>query len=151
MVRRAWKRVSSRAMSDSMISSNPAVCNARLERANADGLVLSVPGTGYTLHLKAAGPTTVAIGKRIAGTVSGCALKFNRAHAGGEFIEPTDGHPRIVQGRIRTIDPSANRVLLQAAIPMWITLQPDQSAREFAAGDFVNFYMESGVTFTPQA
>jgi hypothetical protein len=34
---------------------------------------------------------------------------------------------------------------------MWITLATDQSAREFHAGDIVNFYMESGVVFTPQA
>jgi hypothetical protein len=34
---------------------------------------------------------------------------------------------------------------------MWVTLDAGQSARDFAAGDFVNFYMESGVVFAPQA
>ena len=34
---------------------------------------------------------------------------------------------------------------------LWITLSTDQFARDFHAGDIVNFYMESGVVFTPHA
>ena len=56
-----------------------------------------------------------------------------------------------MQGRIRAVDAAANRVLLQAVVPMWVTPAAGQSARDFAAGDFVNFYMESGVTFAPSA
>jgi hypothetical protein len=87
----------------------------------------------------------------VSGVVSGRAQKLHRAHAGGEFIEPVEGHPRIVQGRVRETDPTGNRLLLQAVVPMWITLSADQSARSFMPGDIVNFYMESGVVFTPQA
>jgi hypothetical protein len=126
-------------------------CHARLEEATSDSFVLSVPGTEYVLRLTAAGRTATAPGKRIAGTVTGKAQKFHRAHAGGEFIEPVEGHPRIVQGRIREVDAAGNRVLLSAVIPMWVSLMAGQSARDFAAGDIVNFYMESGVTFAPNA
>jgi hypothetical protein len=73
------------------------------------------------------------------------------AHIARRDGEPVEGHPRIVQGRAREVDAAGNRILLQAVIPMWITLATDQSAREFHAGDIVNFYMESGVVFTPQA
>ncbi len=114
-------------------------------------LRLSIPGSEYVLDLAAGGPTSVALGKRVMGVVSGRALKLHRTHAGGEFIEPVEGHPRIVQGRVRETDPAGNRILLQAVVPMWITLGADQRAQEFHAGDMVNFYMESGVVFTPQS
>jgi hypothetical protein len=135
-----------------------STCTVRLEeirdpaRGGSSGsFVLSVPGTEYVLDLVAGGPTSVAIGKRVSGTVSGRAQKLHRANAGGEFIEPVEGHPRIVQGRVRESDPTGNRLLLQAVVPMWISLSADQSARSFLPGDIVNFYMESGVVFTPQA
>lgn len=118
---------------------------------SAGSFVLSVPGTEYVLDLVAGGATSTPLGKRLTGVVSGRAQKLHRSHAGGEFIEPVEGHPRIVQGRVRETDPTGNRLLLQAVVPMWITLSADQSARSFMAGDIVNFYMESGVVFTPQA
>ena len=135
-----------------------STCTVRLEEirdAASTGAtrlyVLSVPGTEYVLDLVAGGPTAAALGKRVQGVVSGRAQKLHRAHAGGEFIEPVEGHPRIVQGRVRETDPTGNRLLLQAVVPMWISLSADQSARAFMPGDIVNFYMESGVVFTPQA
>ena len=138
-----------------MISGDPAICHARLEESPTDGsggggFVISVPGTDYMLRLHLKGPTGVAVGKRIAGVITGNAQKIHRAQAGGEFIEPVEGHPRIVQGRIRAIDAEGNRVLVHAVVPMWVTPAAGQSARDFHAGDFVNFYMESGVTFAPQ-
>ena len=132
-----------------------STCTVRLEEvrgtAATGSFVLSVPGTEYVLDLVAGGTTTAPLGKRVTGVVSGRAQKLHRAHAGGEFIEPVEGHPRIVQGRVRETDPTGTRLLLLAVVPMWITLSADQSARSFMAGDIVNFYMESGVVFTPQA
>jgi hypothetical protein len=170
MVRERAKRVSSPAMqtpsalpSSAAASSIDATCRARLEArlearldpspksANAAQFVLSLPGTEYVVTLDARGTTSVVPGKKLTGVIEGRAQKFHRAHAGGEFIEPLEGHPRLVQGRIRAVDAAANRVLLQAVVPMWITLDAAQSARAFAVGDFVNFSMESGVTFAPIA
>lgn len=151
MVRGHADRVSSRAMSETTATSDPALCHARLEESGPDGFVISVPHTEYMLRLHLKGSTNVAPGKRIQGVISGQAQKFHRAHAGGEFIEPVEGHPRIVQGRIRSVDASTNRVLVQAVVPMWVGVAAGQAAGEFHAGDFVNFYMESGVTFTPCA
>jgi hypothetical protein len=138
-------------MQSSPVSSSAAVCRVRLEEASGPNIVVSIPGSEYVLRLSAGGATSVAPGKRLSGTISGRAQKFHRAHAGGEFIEPVEGHPRIVQGRIREVDSNGNRVLLQAVVPMWVSLEAGQSARDFTAGDFVNFYMESGVVFAPDA
>jgi len=138
-------------MSDATISADPAVCRARLEESGPEGFVISVPGTEYVLRLHLKGATSVAPGKRISGVITGSAQTVHRASAGGEFIEPVEGHPRIVQGRVRATDLASNRVLVQAVVPMWITPAAGQSARDFHAGDFVNFYMESGVTFAPNA
>ena len=139
-------------------STASSTCTVRLEEirdaatgGGARSFVLSVPGTEYVLDLVSGGATSVAVGKRVSGVVSGRAQKLHRAHAGGEFIEPVEGHPRIVQGRVRETDPTGNRLLLQAVIPMWVALAADQSARSFMPGDIVNFYMESGVVFTPQS
>ncbi|MFZ9881361.1 MAG: hypothetical protein ACO3QC_08170 [Phycisphaerales bacterium] len=126
-----------------------AACTVRLEGRHGSNLHLSVPGTEYVLEL--VGATTVAEGKRVQGTIAGRAQKLHRASAGGEFIEPVEGHPRIVQGRVRESDLAGNRLLVQAVVPMWISLGAGQSARDFHAGDIVNFYMESGVTFAPLA
>jgi len=150
MVRTCRKRVSSRAMSESTASADPAICHARLEESGPGGFVVSIPHTEYMLRLHLAGTTAVAPGKRIEGVVSGQAQKFHKAHAGGEFIEPVEGHPRIVQGRVRAVDQGANRVLVQAVVPMWVRVAAGQSAAEFHPGDFVNFYMESGVSFAPR-
>ncbi|MEY3022229.1 MAG: hypothetical protein RIS86_1427 [Planctomycetota bacterium] len=123
----------------------------RLVRADADRIVLSVPGTGYELDLVPAGTTSVAPGKRLRGTLSGRAQKLHRSSAGGEFIEPVQGHPRIVQGRVRAVDAGGGRLLVQAVVPMWIEPAAGQSAGEFRPGEIVNFYMESGVAFAPEA
>ena len=131
--------------------SDPSVCTVRLEESGPEGFVVSVPGTEYMLRLHPKGAVHGAPGKRMKGVVFGSAQKFSRAHAGGEFIEPVEGHPRIVQGRVRAIDAESNRVLVQAVVPMWVTPASGQSARDFHAGDFVNFYMESGVSFAPLA
>jgi hypothetical protein len=121
----------------------------RLEEAKGGKMVVSVPGTDYLLELVPAAATATPVGKRLTGTIMGRAQKFHRATAGGEFIEPVEGHPRIVQGRIREVDAAGNRVLLHAVVPMWVSLSSGQTATSFQPGDFVNFYMESGVQFAP--
>ena len=71
--------------------------------------------------------------------------------AGGNFIEPLDGRPRIVQGTVLAIDPTANEVLLDLVVPIRLEMFEGQSAGEFATGEMVNFYMHPGATFTPDS
>ncbi len=117
-------------------------------------VVVEVPGTSYRLRLTS--PDTEAlrsrIGRPVRGRIAGRALRMHVASAGGRFIEPADGVPRIVQGSVRSVERSPTgdivRVLVEMAVPVWVAPMPDQCFRDMALGDLVNFYMESGTTFT---
>src|SRR5262245_49696677 len=104
-------------------------------------LVLAVPSTDYQIHLKPTMPAAqvaTPVGKRIKGTIHAQALRMFKANGGGRFIEPIIGEPRIVAGCVLAVDASQRRVLVDVAVPMWMTMEKDQSADEFAEGDLVN-------------
>jgi hypothetical protein len=122
-----------------------------LESANGSEIVITLPGTDYRLRFTQGGPTAVHPGKRVKGVVRVKALRMHRAEAGGAFIEPINGQPRIVQGVVRGIDPASNHLLCEVVVPMWVEPFDGQQAAEFATGDLVNFYVQSGATFTPVA
>jgi hypothetical protein len=112
---------------------------------------VSVPGTAYRLELVLDGDAAALhprVGKRVAGVIRGRAQRVWNAAAGGCFIEPVWGHPRIVQGRVLAVDPDSNAVLLDLAVPAWMTLEASQSAASYQTGDLLNFYCESGVRFS---
>lgn len=129
------------------------LCRVRMGGLRGDTVELLLPGTDYRLSLQLSGDPSLLpeAGKRLRGVISGKALRMHRAAAGGRFIEPVMGHPRIVQGTVMAIDPAANRMLADVVVPMWLTLEAAQPVREFATGDLVNFYCESGMRFTPVA
>ena len=115
---------------------------------------ISLPNMAYRVELVLAGDATALagkVGKRVNGTVRGKAQRAWHATAGGSFIEPVWGMPRIVQGRVLAVDVHANAALLDLAFPAWVTLEPSQAAGGFQTGDMLNFYVESGMTFTPSA
>jgi hypothetical protein len=111
-----------------------------------------IPGTEYRLHLSpGAQPSAFVLdrGGKLQGRIEGKALRMFRASAGGKFIEPIEGAPRIVQGGVVAVDAANNRVLLDTAVPMWVTPQEGQSASDFQVGELLNFYMESGTKLVP--
>ena len=115
---------------------------------------VSVPGYAYRVELVLAGDAAglaARVGKRVTGTVRGKAQRAWNASAGGCFIEPVWGAPRIVQGRVLAVDVQANAVLLDLVFPAWVTLEASQPAGNFQTGDMLNFYVESGMSFTPGA
>lgn len=122
-----------------------------LESANGNEITISLPGTDYRLRFTQGGPTAVHPGKRVKGVVRMKALRMHKAEAGGAFIEPIMGQPRIVQGVVRGVDAGANRLLVDVVVPMWVDPFDGQQATEFTAGDMVNFYAQSGASFTPVA
>jgi hypothetical protein len=124
------------------------ICRAVLVSKSDDRIVLSLPGTSYRIHLKPASRIATTEGKRITGRIVGRALRLYPAKAGGRFIEPIDGEPRIVQGTILAVDAGANRVLVEMVVPAWLSLDEGQ-AQTFAVGQMVNMYVESGMSFTP--
>lgn len=114
---------------------------------------VSVPNNSYQIELVLDGDAAALaarVGKRLTGVIRGRALRMWQAQAGGCFIEPVWGHPRIVQGRVLAVDTAANAVLLDLAVPVWMTLEAAQSAASFQTGDMLNFYCESGTSFTPR-
>lgn len=122
-----------------------------LESANGNEITISLPGSDYRLRFTQGGPTAVHPGKRVKGVVRMKALRMHKAEAGGAFIEPMMGQPRIVQGVVRGVDAGANRLLVDVVVPMWVEPFDGQQATEFTAGDMVNFYAQSGASFTPVA
>jgi hypothetical protein len=52
---------------------------------------------------------------------------------------------------VLAVDVTANAVLLDLAFPAWVTIEPSQTAGSWQTGDMLNFYVESGMTFTPTA
>ncbi len=123
-----------------------------LKSVSEDRMVLTVPGTDYELALV---PTVPAAdidtppGKRIRGTVTARALRIHAAAGGGRFIEPVYGAPRIVAGTVLLVREDERRVLVDAAIPIWVNWQEEQAVDVLQPGRLVNFYVESGTAFTP--
>ena len=134
-------------MTSDTTDSSLDLATLRLETV-ADGIAeFTVPGTQYRLHLAVDADLDARAGQRIRGRVRGRALRMHRASAGGNFIEPLQGRPRIVQGIVLAVDPSANEVVLDLVVPVRIAMHADQTAGTFSTGDVVNFYMESGTRF----
>lgn len=114
---------------------------------------VSVPNYAYKLEFVLDGDAAALgakVGKRLLGTVRGRAQRMWQADAGGCFIEPVWGAPRIVQGRVLAVDRDANAVLLDLVIPVWLALEASQDANAFKTGDMLNCYCESGMRFTPK-
>jgi hypothetical protein len=136
--------------SPSNASSANDICRAVLESKSSDRVEISIPGTSYRLQFTPVSPITGEVGKRILGRVRGRALRLHAAQAGGKFIEPVYGHPRIVQGTILGYGPrgaSGDALLVDMAIPVWLSLDAGQTAGDFPVGTMVNMYVESGMTF----
>ena len=127
-----------------------AVARGLLESLQENSIVLAVPGSSYRLKLALNGSSSAIstpVGKRIKGTIEARALRVHPARAGGKFVEPVWGEPRIVQGMVKGRE--HNRLLVDVSVPMWVTLDERQNPAEFPNGQMVNFYVESGTTFTP--
>ncbi len=154
-----YARAIMRAMPSATAASSPdinalATVRGVLQSVADDKIVLSLPHTDYQLHLV---PTVLAsaiatpVGKRLKGTIHAKALRIFKAEGGGggQFIEPLEGAPRIVAGRVLHVDHPNRRMLVDMAAPVWVTLVEGQPADMFAAGDMVNCYVESSTRFTP--
>ena len=114
-------------------------------------IVLRVPHTDYALRLRLANEAAAPaeVGKRVRGVIDARALRIHAAAGGGRFIEPISGEPRIVAGVVLAVDEPARRVLVGAAVPMWLHTDEGQDFTVFEIGGLVNGHVASGTTFTP--
>ena len=129
-----------------------AVARGVLESLDDELMVLAVGGTDYKIHLVPTVPArafVTPVGKRIRGSIEARALRIHPARGGGRFIEPVWGAPRIVAGQVIAVDEPANRVLVDVGIPVWVIVPRGQDSSILRNGRLVNFYVQSGTTFTP--
>ena len=127
-------------------------CTAILDSISDSKIVLAIQRTDYRLEFSLTTPPDAVQtqpGKRIKGVIQGKALRMHHANAGGCFIEPIYGAPRIVAGNVVAVDQQRQRLLCDIVVPMWIEIAPGQTASDFSPGQMVNFYVESGMRFTP--
>jgi hypothetical protein len=128
-----------------MSQGSRSIARLRFRESRGELNILEVPGTDYELHLK--GSLAVAPGTVLRGEIHASALRMHRSDAGGRFIEPVYGPPRIVQGTVLAVDRAANRVLLDLTVPAWITIHAGNAIDDFHEGELWNCYVESGTRF----
>ena len=125
------------------------IAELRLKSVGPETAVFAIPGTDYRIELLVEGLDEALVGTRVRGRIHGQALRMHRTSAGGNFIEPLAGRPRIVQGTIIAIDPGRNEVLIDLVVPARVAMFEGEHATSVATGEMVNFYMEPGTRFDP--
>ncbi len=137
--------------------SNDATVKGTLLSATDERIELAVPHSDYRLFLVPLVPAATLqpyIGKRIKGVIRAEALRIHAtspATGGGRFIEPVIGPPRIVAGRIRSVNKDANELIVDLGVAFIVTPLPEQDWTPLVEGQMVNFYVRSGATFTPES
>lgn len=95
--------------------------------------VLGVDDTNYELHVECQDGLTV--GQRVRGTVTVRATKVWTVAAGGSFITPLVGVPRMIQGRVKSVD--GKRLIVQAGTPVCVELPQERSSLDLKNGELV--------------
>ncbi len=126
------------------------VATGRLEEQREGMIVLGIAGTDYRLHLLVDAAPPVGPSNRLRGEIHCTARRVDVVPSGGRFVEPSDGRPRQVQGRVIGTDAQANALIVQAAVPVTAKLgDPRQKASQFEPGQLVTFAVERGARFVP--
>ncbi len=130
------------------------VARGRVVSLRESTLSLQPAGTEYKIDLVVDDQSLARIpevGKRVKGRLTAQALRLHEATAGGLFIEPLEGAPRIVAGRIRRVDSQARRLLVEAVVPFWIQLHETDDPEQWEQGQLINCYVQSNTSFTIEA
>ena len=111
-------------------------------------LLLEVSATHYELHLES--DSSSVPGSYINGTVCVQARKVWTICAGGSFTSPLIGSPRVIQGRVKSVE--GNRLVVQAGFPISVELPQDKTGLDLKngplqAGVMVNITANPGAKF----
>ena len=125
-----------------------ATAQGVVKSAGNGKLVLKLSATQYELHLESA--LSADPGSRIKGTVCVQARKVWTISAGGSFTSPLVGPPRVIQGRIKSVD--GNRLVVQAGFPVSVEMPQDKTGLDLKngplqAGVMVNITAYPGARF----
>lgn len=124
----------------------PPVVSGMVDEVHAEWVQVRVPGTNYRLRLVPAEGLSVAVGDKIEGVIRAQALRMDVIPAGGRFIEPVQGRPRRVQGRIVGGNVDRNEVYIKAGPGVVVTPMAPQRASDFSIGQIVSFDVREGST-----
>ena len=130
-------------------SGTEALATGTLAERGDGVIVLAIPGTDYRLRLTIHEPFESGIGARVRGRIRVTARRMDVIPAGGRYIEPNEGPPRRVQGRIQAIDEVNDELLVHAGAPILVRPDTRQRASDFAVGRMVAFDVLPGAAFEP--
>lgn len=136
-------------MSESAAPSSPTtppVVSGVIDEVHADWVQVRIPDTNYRLRLVPAEGLSVAAGDKIDGVIRAQALRMDVIPAGGRYVEPVQGRPRRVQGRIVGGNTSLNEVYIKAGPGVVVTPMAPQRASDFSIGQMVSFDVRKGAT-----
>ena len=127
----------------------PPVVSGEVDEVHADWVQVRVPGTDYRLRLVPAEGLSAVIGDKVDGVIRAQALRIDVIPAGGRYIEPVQGRPRRVQGRVIGGNVSLNEVYIKAGPGVVVTPMAPQRAGDFSIGQMVSFDVRDGATIEP--
>ena len=121
----------------------------RLKAQDSGGICVGWPGSSYELQLTCEDQISPTTNGRIRGVVFARGLRFHAASAGGLFVEPSDGEPRMLAGRVVAVDENNALVVLKAPMPILVSMPAGQDWSILTEGSMVNGHVESGTGFLP--
>ena len=124
----------------------PPVVSGVVDEVHQDWVQVRVPGTDYRLRLVPAEGLSATVGDKVAGVIRAQALRMDVISAGGRYIEPVQGRPRRVQGRVVGGNASLNEVYVKAGPGVVVTPMAPQRAGDFSIGQMVSFDVRDGAT-----
>ena len=124
----------------------PPVVTGEVDEVHADWVQVRVPSTDYRLRLVPAEGLSASKGDKVEGVIRAQALRMDVIPAGGRYIEPVQGRPRRVQGRVIGGNVSLNEVYIKAGPGVVVTPMAPQRASDFSIGQMVSFDVRYGAT-----
>ncbi|MFN3167992.1 MAG: hypothetical protein ACE37H_13110 [Phycisphaeraceae bacterium] len=124
----------------------PPVVAGVMDAVGEGWVQVRVPGTDYRLRLIPGEGVSAKIGDKVAGVVRVQALRMDVVPAGGRYIEPVQGRPRRVQGRVVGGNVDRNEVYVKAGPSVVVTPMAPQRAGDFMIGQMVSFDVRPGAT-----
>jgi len=131
------------------LATPPTVSGKLLERREGV-IVLGLPGTDYRMHLVLEIDLPAEVGQTVVGTIHATARRADVIPAGGRYVEPVNGRPRRVQGRVVGGHIPSRKLFVHAGAPLICTLSDArQQVSDFSVGQIVSFDVEAGAVFKP--
>lgn len=129
---------------------DPAVARGVLREVRDGAIVLAILGTEYRLLLSVETPLTARVGDTVEGRINAQARRMDIIQAGGRYVEPIEGHPRRVQGRVIGHDEASRAVVVRAGVPIACRTNDMQKPADFPLDAMVSMDVLPGATFTPK-